>query len=401
MEIGQGHPFAADEDIYRAALDAIFAATFPFDAKSGNTAVQLSYLKDHTPTIPSDNKTPVTFDVAKADGRFAAIVDLTESLEWSIKAPLPRLAHTVIRQFPWYKRANQTKETFINEEIKSAISRFEGHEEEYKQTCAIDQILHRELNFAEKEGRVPNYDSRWIKDELFGFLIGGHDTTSTNLAWTVKFLSDNQRVQKKLRAHLREKLTMAYGEKRNPTADEIANTHMPYLDATIEENMRLAKGIAFVARTAMEDAVVLGHLIPKGTDLFMMCNGPDFIKPTLTCPPISDSLRSETSLAAKGRKVGEWDQGNITEFFPERWLVQENDEEVYDAMAGPLLSFGLGPRGCFGRRMAYLEMRLCITLVLWKFELGECAPELSGYKGEDKLMHKPTKCFLQLSKVDL
>jgi cytochrome P450 len=52
------------------------------------------------------------------------------------------------------------------------------------------------------------------------------------------------------------------------------------------------------------------------------------------------------------------------EFKPERWLVEEIGMIVFDAAAVPMLTFGLGPRGCFGWRMAYLELQLLLVLLV-------------------------------------
>lgn len=126
-----------------------------------------------------------------------------------------------------------------------------------------------------------------------------------------------------------------------------------------------------------------------------MGNGPSVFSPAF---PITDSLRSASGRGAKNR-VGAWNADDITEFKPERWLVEEDGKKVFDAAAGPLLAFGLGPRGCYGRRLAYLELRLVLLLIIWNFELEKCPVKLSGYEAVDKLTHTPQQCFVRLRKV--
>lgn len=89
------------------------------------------------------------------------------------------------------------------------------------------------------------------------------------------------------------------------------------------------------------------------------------------------------------------------EFKPERWMKEEGEEgeRVFDPAAGPLLTFGLGVRGCFGRKMAYLKLRLLLVLVVWNFELGVCPEGLSGYEAVDKLTHMPQQCYVRLNKL--
>jgi cytochrome P450 len=212
--------------------------------------------------------------------------------------------------------------------------------------CALDLIVQREAQIAKKEGRAPQWDTSVIRDELMGFLIAGHDTSSTTLLWLFKWLSDKQAVQDKLRVSLREAFSRAYEAGELPTTQEISSTRVPYLDAVIEEVHRLTGAVGIQMRVATVDTDVLGHRIPKGTDVFMLTHSPDFVLPSI---PIDESLRSNTSKESKG-KNGSWDQDTIADFDPERWL--ETDEEgkvVFNSRAGPTMPFGAGPRGCFGK----------------------------------------------------
>jgi cytochrome P450 len=184
-------------------------------------------------------------------------------------------------------------------------------------------------------------------------------------------------------------------EKRNPAYQEVTKTAIPYLDASIEELIRCSLTEPTVTRESMVDVDVLGHRIPKGTAFFLLGNGPSIFTPAFE---IDDSLRSPSALAAKER-VGAWDPRDMGQFKPERWLVKEGDKEVFDASAGPLLTFGLGPRGCYGRRMAYLELKLVLVLIIWNFELQKCPPELNNYSAEDKVVHAPQQSYVRLKKT--
>jgi hypothetical protein len=156
-------------------------------------------------------------------------------------------------------------------------------------------------------------------------LIAGHDTTSTTATWGLKLLSDHQEVQKKLRSALRKGFPAAFAEFRWPTAEEISRAHIPYLDATQEEIIRKSMTISEVSRKAMVDCVILGHYIPKGTNILMLGNGPDFV-----CPPVEtipEELRSESCRTVKGR-IGSWSAADCHLFKPERWLVMKDCKET-------------------------------------------------------------------------
>ncbi len=151
---------------------------------------------------------------------------------------------------------------------------------------------------------------------MFGYLVGGHDTTTTTLGWVVKFLSDNQAAQAKLRRQLRAAYGAAVAEGRQPSVAEITKANAPYLDAFLEESLRHTKTLPVALRQAQVDTTILGHHVPKDTMVFCWARGPSFIEPTI---PVAEHLRSETSQAAKDR-VGCWDDATIGNFTPERWL---------------------------------------------------------------------------------
>jgi len=116
---------------------------------------------------------------------------------------------------------------------------------------------------------------------------------------------------------------------------------------------------------------------------------------------IDNKLRNETYLKSDGGKTGDWDPESIREFNPERWLVHDkaNDSKVFDSSAGPHIMFGAGPRGCFGRKLAYLELRLAIVLIVWSFELQPVPEKYASWEAMDQLTHSPIDCYVKLAKA--
>ena len=237
-------------------------------------------------------------------------------------------------------------------------------------------------------------------------LVGGHDTSGTTLSWVVKFLADNPHAQATLRRQLRTAYAAAHAEGRQPSVVEITKTSAPYLDAFVEESARVAPTLPIIIREAVVDTTVLGKPIPKGTSVVMYTNGPSYVFPGV---PVAEELRSESSRAARQR-VGVWDDETMARFTPERWLknkdpaeagggANEFDSVEFDAQSGPMLTFGAGPRGCFGRRLAYLEIRLVTALLVWNFEFEKCPEALSSYNAKDILTTMPRKCFVKLRRV--
>lgn len=217
------------------------------------------------------------------------------------------------------------------------------------------------------------------------------------MLWGLKYLTDSQPAQKKLRDALRAAHADAFEGGRAPSAYEITHSTVPYLEAVIEEILRLAGTLAILERQCNRDTQVLGHFVPKGTTMIMLGLGPSITQPG---EPVDEKLRSQTSQAsAKERSIRQWEDEGMREFQPERWLKTEDGTVTFDGTAGPTLAFGNGLRGCFGRRLAYMEMRIMITLLIWRFELLETPEALSGYRAVEELTRKPRDCYVRLGKA--
>jgi cytochrome P450 len=289
----------------------------------------------------------------------------------------------------------------IQSKIRKASEKFsrltgEALETNRNLESALDLIIARETQMAAKENRAAVYDSTVIQDELFGFLIAGHETTSTTICWTLKFLSKHQDVQHKLRQHFRSRYRRATEQRDNPSMEEIAGTPIPYLDAIMEEAQRVGLTAIGTMRVAVQDTELLGYSIPKGTDVFFFNNGPGCVTPEM---PVDAGKRSKSSAENMG-KLGSFGAEDIEAFRPARWLAQdESGVEYFNANAGPSHPFGNGPRGCFGKKWALLEMRIILTLVFWNFELGSVSGELSDTGAIDGITHRPRNCYVSLKPV--
>jgi cytochrome P450 len=342
-----GHPFTVMEDVKAAAMDIIWGATFGSQMNVSDSQTKLVSGLEHIER-PADPEAEIIFPHAPNPEGFEATMAISDSCEIPLKALFPRLQHRLaMKLFPRLRKAVARKDQLIKEGLQRAWKKFSvAADDDDAVKCALDLVVQREAQMAKKEGRAPEWDTAVIRDELFGFLIAGHDTSSTTLLWTFKRMSDNQYVQDKLRAALRDTFPRACAAGALPSAREISNTRIPYLDAVIEEVHRLTAAATIMMRVATVDTDVLGHRIPKGTDVFMLTQGPDFAMPSI---PIDEGIRSDTSRESK-EKHGAWDQATINEFNPERWLEKDSKGDmVFNSRAGPTMPFGAGPRGCFGK----------------------------------------------------
>lgn len=210
-----------------------------------------------------------------------------------------------------------------------------------------------------------------------------------------------QSSQTRLRDTLQAVFPNALSENRLPSINEITRANIPYLEAMIEETHRCAHIVPTVIRQSTVDTQLLGYRIPKGTHVFFYTSGASFMRPAFDVP---EEQRTESARSAKDR-FGAWDPTNIGEFAPERWLKREKNEldgierDIFDPQAGPQLAFGAGLRGCFGRRLAYLEMRITIVLLIWSFEFLELNDELNNFDGVDFFAVTPRDCYVKLERI--
>ncbi|PNS14298.1 Isotrichodermin C-15 hydroxylase [Sphaceloma murrayae] len=390
--------FEASEDINEMALDTIWAVAFGTDINTIKT--QDNHLRNLSSPPPTLSNGSISFSKPTLPLAFKSLMALSDSITAAIRSPSPRIGHALYRLKPAFRTAKAHKDRLVADRLEDAKQRFLARDStDAMINCATDNMVRREQQAAEKEGREPTYDSPAAKDELFGFLIAGHDTTSTTVMWGVKFLGDRPEMQMKLRERIRGAYSKAVHEARVPTAQEIFDGHVPYLDATIEEVLRVGLTAPGAVRITTCDTQVLGCRIPKGTDVFLLSNGSGFVDEDLFVDQIDEKVRSQSSREAKGR-LGTWEKGSVKAFRPERWIKVHEGVEEYDSRSGPTQPFGGGIRGCFGKRLAYLEMKVLFTLLLWKFELLPVPKELSSYKATDNLTHKPRQCYVSLRPLE-
>ncbi|TDZ13321.1 Cytochrome P450 monooxygenase TRI13 [Colletotrichum orbiculare MAFF 240422] len=396
--LARGRPFAAFDDISAGALDAVLAFSFggDFEHMSIPARVELVSLLNEVPGPSSDTDEPVAFHEEEKKDVARAILDLAESIEETSKAVVPSFRSWWLHQTTRIKTAKRIRDEMINREIDASLKRLQQDE---PISSAVDHMMHREKLFAEKEGREPVFNSIGMHSEIFGFLMAGHESSATTFAWGIKYMASQQHAQRVLRQELRKHLAAAAAEHRQPTCEEITKTSIPYLDATIEEILRRSGTTSGTERMAMRDTTILGHHIPKDTSVIMITIGQSITKAAFVIP---DSDRTKSALDAESR-IRSWESSKYppAEFAPERWLVpgEGPEEMVFDATAGPHMVFGLGPRGCFGRRLAYLELRMFTALFFWNFELLPCPPELSSFEAYDGLTVKPKQCYVRLKKT--
>ncbi|RYN31170.1 hypothetical protein AA0119_g4748 [Alternaria tenuissima] len=174
------------------------------------------------------------------------------------------------------------------------------------------------------------------------FMVAGTETTATLLTGLTYLLLTHPECQAKLVKEIRT----TFQEEASINMEAIAK--LPYLKACIQEAFRLYPPVAvgLLHLTPSDGSTVCGHFVPPNTTV------------SATHYAMYTSARNFTDPLC---------------FIPERWT---DDARFANDDRAAVQPFSVGPRDCLGKNMAYHEMRLIITKVLWNFDLE--LPEGNG-----------------------
>jgi len=184
------------------------------------------------------------------------------------------------------------------------------------------------------------FPDKWIRDIVMNFIIAGRDTTATLLTWTSYLLAKHPEVAEKAL----EEIKSLKGE--DLTYNNIKN--LKYLDYIIKESLRLYAPVPGVRRSPLKPDVL-----------------PDNTK-------VSTDTRLKYMTYFLHRSPKYWDDPLL--FKPERWA---NQKEIIKH-SYQYLPFHGGPMSCIGRKMAELEAKTLLIIILqnYKFELDSNAKYL-------------------------
>jgi cytochrome P450 len=164
-----------------------------------------------------------------------------------------------------------------------------------------------------------------IADELLVFLVAGHDTTATTLAYSLWAVGRHPAVQERLATEV-----AAIGD-RALTVDDVQR--LPHTVRVVHEALRLCPPAAALTRMTMRDTVVDGFRIPRGTNVVVGVYTLHRDRELWQHPELFDPDRF-----APERSVGR-----------DRWQY---------------LPFGGGPRTCIGDHFAMLEATLGLASIV-------------------------------------
>ncbi|KAI0533243.1 cytochrome P450 [Xylaria digitata] len=225
---------------------------------------------------------------------------------------------------------------------------------------AVEKRVQKETNRKDFYTRIleqRNNERHEVSDlelaaHAWDFVAAGSETTATAMSTATFYLVRYPELMERLKGEVR-------GAFSTPSAiNNATTTPLRYLDAVCREAMRIYPPLPFALPRLVPEGgdIVDGHWIPGGTSVSIM--------------PTAASL----------------DPANFSDplsFKPERWMNADKSKDILEASQ----PFILGPRGCIGINLAWMELRTTLALVIRTFdlELDSACQDLDWHR--DSEMH--------------
>eukprot|EP01018_Ginkgo_biloba_P032786 Gb_24246 [translate_table: standard] len=176
-----------------------------------------------------------------------------------------------------------------------------------------------------------------VVDECKTLLIAGQETTKLSLTWTMMLLALNPDWQEKVRAEVMETMGTA------SIPDMNMLPRMKTMSMVVKESMRLYPPVAYTVRQAREEMQLGGYVIPKGMSVFINIVG----------------MHEDPDI---------WGHHDVYQFNPLRFSddVEIEKKKRFDGF----IPFGFGGRICVGERVATVEQKVILSLILSKFSFS-------------------------------
>ncbi|KAF8598830.1 cytochrome P450 [Ceratobasidium sp. AG-I] len=358
-----GRVFDADLDLQLANMDIIGDHIVDIMTNTSGGSIDAAY--NFLPlSLPSSTTIP-RITTPPSPHLHASIRAMMASMEYVSKAVFPPLA----TRLEWISPTWRKHYTYLNTFFDAKIA--EAKEKKGEDTglatdtdCVVDMAIQREG----REG-LKMIGRGELVDELITYIIGGQDSMSSVLAWHVKYLPQVPDIQRRLH----DEVCAVFGQAERLNVEAINDSvRMPVLEAVVAETLRCAQVAPLILRELLDDEIILGKFVPRGTQLLF---------------PIGLMSNQESSW---GSDASKWNPG--------RWL---NSDGTFNRNAGPSFPFGFGKRACFGQRLATLQLKIFIATLSREFYFREVPQEVGAFDEVKRVTRQPKMCYVSLEKWEL
>ena len=278
--------------------------------------------------------------------------------------------------------------------------------QEFGPTNLLHSMIHS-IRSATKAGQPPPLSQEDLRANVLTFFIAGHDTTSSALSWAIFYLATRYPSQELLREEVvsREpwrdvtpeeamaaKAAGTVPTRRAPTYDDVKPGAMPYMDAFINEVLRIRPPLGnFLTRKATRDVKVGGYWIRKGQmvspSIFNVHHDPKIWKR----PHLFEPSRCEMRGWCWQCVYSSGSRGTA----PARRFLDDSEGRKRHPYA--YLPFLLGKRKCIGANFSLLEQRIFLAeLVARYLVVPPMHTAVTGPPAPHVAFHSPTHIDIRL-----
>ncbi|RBA12929.1 hypothetical protein FPRO05_13983 [Fusarium proliferatum] len=265
------------------------------------------------------------------------ILDFAEQLSLGTvlnRLSVPSFALSVLMPTS-FKNSLISHDRATDEKIDLLIQNSKVQDDERKQSLQQSYFFNRMI----REGE---FDPIHVREQAKVMMLAGSETTATFLAGVTCLLLQHPETLTKLQNEIRS----AFDSKKDITKE--STLKLQYLSGVIEEGLRLFPPAPFgLPRVCPPGAVIDGRAIPTGTIVSV------------------DSF----SMSHDAHSFS-----NPDEFRPERWIGGGTGDDL--AASRP---FSVGRRACLGFKLAYMEARTILAMMIYMYDWELVNPELDWF----------------------
>lgn len=159
------HPFSAGNDLYLATMDIICSVAFGMEREKTALHHEITNLDSQNPIPSRSTQDPVTFQPAPLDSELEAVLEIPEMLAIAQRSPMPALAQHLALLKPKHARAQWNRHRLVRRQTKRSLDKLSTKGFSARES-ALDHLLWREINAADKAERKPQLYSAAIRDEV-------------------------------------------------------------------------------------------------------------------------------------------------------------------------------------------------------------------------------------------
>lgn len=250
----------------------------------------------------------------------------------------------------------------VNYAIEQLELRLKDGEVARASGCEMKDFVHYLLKAIEGKGDGKEPKWRPSRQDLYAesltLINAGADPFAAALAASIFYLLHNPRVLEKVTTEVRSTFSSPEEIRSGPKLNSLT-----YLQAIMEETLRIAPPVlGTLPRTVLQGgAVIDGDMVPASTVVGVA---------TYSIHHCQDYFPDPWA------------------FRPERWIVGGDgvSRESVELAKRAFCAFSKGIRGCIGKNLAYLELKLTLAHLLYRFQMrlapgheavGEGGPHLN------------------------